>query len=556
METLQNIRRYIKSHTDDVKAYEDYFQYNRSLGEKDRRPTLDANLWLRGEVSKKVKENKYAQDTIKFYDLLKRTYLWGARDRFSDYMVYLEWDRKPEERFYLPRARVLKPLVKHLQMLADDELDELFLSQPPRTGKTTAGMFYLTWLMGRDSERSNLYSAYSSTITDSFYDGIIEVMQDNYTYHWQDIFPERKIVSTDGKDTTINLDRRKRYASLTCRSLYSTLNGACDANGIILSDDLIGGIEEALNKDRMTKAWTTVDNNLLPRAKEGCKLLWWGTRWSMGDPAGRRMDTLETDKRFSDVRYKILNLPALNEKGESNFDYDYGVGFSTKYYQMRKASFEKNDDLASWQAQYQGRPVERGNTLFDETELHFFNGELPDEATLVRRFMAVDPAFGGGDYVAAPICYQYEDGSVYVVDVVYSNEGKNFTQPLLARKIVEWEVQAAQFECTKATASFKEKVEELLRENYDKRINITYKAAPVNVAKEIRIYDKAPDIRENFYFLEGSKRSRAYEQAMQNLFSFQISGRNKHDDFPDSLAMAVEMLRGTTANIKVSKRWF
>ena len=126
---------------------------------------------------------------------------------------------------------------------------------PPRVGKTTMLMMFVTWLVGRDSEKSNLYSAYSDVITSAFYNGCLEIINDPATYLWHDVFPTAKVVSTNAKDETFNIDRKKRYPSLTCRSLYGTLNGACDCNGLLLSDDLIGGIEEALNKDRLASAW-------------------------------------------------------------------------------------------------------------------------------------------------------------------------------------------------------------------------------------------------------------------------------------------------------------
>lgn len=544
-DVLEKIKPYIAKN--DLKAAEDYFQYMRAL-KKDGEFDYGDCLWLRKELQRLM-----TVDAIKAYDLLKRSYLLTGKENFEDYLIYLEWDRKPSEKFYLPRKKVLHNVAVALQRLADGELDELFLSLPPRTGKTSMMLFYMTWLIGRDSERSNLYSAFSDTITKAFYNGVIEILNDPVTYLWKDVFPTASIASTNMQEETLNIDRRKRYASLTCRSLYGTLNGAVDCDGVVISDDLIGGIEEALNKDRLVSAWSKVDNNLLPRAKQGAKLLWIGTRWSQGDPIGIRLDTLQNDSRFVGRRFKVINLPAVDERGESNFNYDYGVGFDTKFYLQRKASFDKTNDMASWYAQYMGEPIERSGTLFEPQDLKYFNGELP-ETGLVRRLMAVDPAFGGGDFVAAPICYQYENGDIYVVDVVYSNASKKFTQPLLCQRIKQWEVQACQFECTKMTAAFKESVEEMLRQD-GYRCNITYKAAPVAVAKEVRIYDKAPEIKE-FYFLEGTKRSREYDQFMNNVFSFKISGGNKHDDAPDSLAMVVDMIGGIGQNILIRKRWF
>jgi predicted phage terminase large subunit-like protein len=266
------------------------------------------------------------------------------------------------------------------------------------------------------------------------------------------------------------------------------------------------------------------------------------------------MELLLNDDKFKNRKIDVINLPALNEKDESNFEYDYGVGFSTDYYRMRRASFERNNDMASWEAQYMGKPIERSGALFDPADMKYYNGTLPDE-TPVRIFMAVDPAFGGGDFVAAPICYQYEDGRVFVHDVVYSDADKKITKPLIVSKIIFHKVQAADFEVTKSTAAYKEVIEEALKEKGHK-LNITSHSAPTNVAKEIRIRDKAPEIRE-MYYIESGKRSKEYELFMQNVFSFSITGRNKHDDAPDSLAQAVDMIRGVrVAVIELGNRPF
>lgn len=498
---------------------------------------------------------KYAkeQNSMKMFELNKRSLLFDAPYELDAYLMYLEFNRKPQERFYLPRRRIMKRVANAMQRLVDGELDELFLSMPPRVGKTTMLMMFVTWLVGRDSEKSNLYSAYSDVITSAFYNGCLEIINDPMTYLWNDVFPAAKVVSTNAKDETFNIDRKKRYPSLTCRSLYGTLNGACDCNGLLLSDDLIGGIEEALNKDRLVSAWSKVDNNLLPRAKETAKVLWCGTRWSMVDPAGVRMDLLLNDERFKSRKFEIINLPALDEQEHSNFHYLYGVGFSDEYYIQRRASFERNNDMASWLAQYMGEPIERSGALFEPQDMRFYNGVLPDDDP-VRVFMAVDPAFGGGDFTASPVCYQYADGSIYVADVVYSDGDKRITQPLIVKKVLEHNVKAVQIEANKSTASYKEEVEELLKKQ-GIRVNITTKMAPNNVSKEMRIFDKAPEIRE-FYFLEEGKRSKEYSQFMQNVYSFKLTGRNKHDDSVDSLAQAVEMVRSTVGAVSVFKRPF
>ena len=280
----------------DVYIYQDLFEYLRSVECYSFDIVHENNLKLRERIYTGM---KFRKNLSEFFDLYKKSCLFEAKYDLDSYLQYIEIDRDPKDRFYLPRRDILRSDVKALQDLTDGKLDELFLAKPPRVGKTSLLMFYTTWLIGRDSEKSNLYSAYSDVITKAFYNGVLETIQDPDTYLWADVFPDAKLVQTNAQDETLNIDRKKRYPSLTCRSLYGTLNGACDCNGVLITDDLIGGIEEALNPDRMIAAWSKVDNNLLTRAKEGAKILWVGTRWSIIDPAGIRMELLQSDEKFA-----------------------------------------------------------------------------------------------------------------------------------------------------------------------------------------------------------------------------------------------------------------
>lgn len=550
--TLSIIEEIIIKGTEKMKPYRDYYDICLQ-NTKDHIKNLK---WLE-EQALKAQNQAYVKGKIDvsadFHDLRKDIFTALALFDFDSYLLALEWNRKPEQRFYLPRRKVLKQAVDAIQDLEDDKLDELFLSQPPRTGKSSLMIFAMTWKIGKDSEMSNLYSAYSDKITTAFYNGCLEVINDRVTYRWHDIFFGHDIVSTNGKDLTFDVDRRKHYPSVTARSVHGTLNGSCDATGWLISDDLVSGIDEAINKDRLISLWYITDNNLLTRGKEKCKIIWEGTRWANGDPIGLRIEMLSTRDEFKKRRYRIINIPALNENEESNFDYDYGVGFSTEYYLSRRASFEYNQDLASWNAQFMGQPIEREGTVFESSDMNYFNGELPPDDMLVRKFMAVDPAFGGGDYTAAPVVYQYSDGSIYVVDVVYDNGDKTVTQKLIIDAIITHGITAVRFECNKMTMSYKEEVEKALAEKHIK-INLLTKTAPNNQAKEMRIFDKAPFIRQ-FYFLDENKRSKAYKTFMVNVYSFRVTGHNKHDDAPDSLAMAADFIeRPVSSKVEVFKR--
>ena len=490
------------------------------------------------EVRKKVAAAKElnAEDRS---NLLELTYATGGKDHFDDFMIALEWNRPTKDKFWLPRRDKLLPVCQALQDLEDDKLDELLLSMPPRVGKSTLVLFFMLWIMLRNGERSNLYCSYSDTVVAVFYTGLLEILVDTTTYNWKAVFPECRVVSTNAKDRLINIDRVKRYASFTARSLYGTLNGACDCNGYEIADDLISGIEEAMNKDRLISAWNKVENNYIPRGKEGTKHLWIGTRWSLTDPTGLRLDLLQNDDKFKNVRWQVINVPALNEREESNFDYACDSGFSTETYLQRRASFERNNDMASWLAQYQGEPIERDGAVFAPDDLRYYNGELP-EGDPDRVFMAIDPAWGGGDFVAGPVCYQYGN-DLFVADVMYDKSDKKITQPMIARLAKVYNVQAMTIEATKMTADYAEGVEECLK-SIGHRVNLqTSTSHFTGTGKEQRIFDKAPDIRERMVFLKEGKRSKPYSLFMQNVFSFTMVGKNKHDDAPDSLVMAINM---------------
>lgn len=488
----------------------------------------------------------------KAQNLYDRTGLWLARYDFDTYMLVLEGKRPAEKRFYYPRRKILLPVVEDIQKLVDGDIDELFLSMPPRIGKTTLTLFLVTFLIGRDPDRSNLYSAYSDTITGAFYSGLLEVIDDPVTYRWKDIFSDRKVPLKfrNAKDETLNVDRDRRYPSVTCRSISGTLNGACDCDGFLIADDLIGTIEEALSKDRLTSTWNKVDNNLIPRAKEQARIMWIGTRWSLADPIGRRKKLLESGGAYASRKFLEVNMPALDGNDESNFDYGYGVGFSTQFYRQRRASFEANGDSASWDAQYMGQPVERSGLLFPPEELSYFDGTIPDEAEW--RFAPCDIAWGGGDFLSMPF-FVLSRGQIYIPDVVFSNKDKSVTRPMVTEFIMRNRITSVRFEKNNGGDEYADDIGRMLREKgYKCSVMV---AGARNVRKETRIYEAAPDIRK-YFFLTPERQSAEYQAFMHNLCSFVLVGKNIHDDAPDSLAMGNDMLNELGNRIDVFQRPF
>ena len=485
-----------------------------------------------------------------YYDLL----LLEAPYVLDSYCLYIEKNRPPKERFYEPRRRTLKKVVDKLQALEDDELDELFIHMPARVGKSQIITLGTCWHCGRDDEHSNLYVTYKEGLGGAFVDGVQEILTDPVYCH-SDVFPV-KIARTDAKNHKIDLGRKKKYATLSGKGLESGLNGEYDAYGWIIIDDPLEGVQDVLNPDILHRKQIVFDNNVMTRKKEQCKAIFNGTIWSLHDLFMDRLEYLQNNPEASHIRFDVLKIPALDPvTDESNFDYDFGVGFSTKYYRALRAKFEENNDIAGWLAQCQQEPIERDGALFKSEDLNFYNGVLPNEQPL-KVVAACDVALGGSDYLSMPVAYVYEDGSVYIHDVVYDNSEKKYTLPKVVTAIINNKATNVFFEANAGGEGYKDDVDRLLKEKgyktnlvskYAQQMALSNGGSSIKThqRKEQRIWDNAEDIR-SFYFLDLGYQSPDYRKFMTNVYSFTMTGKNKHDDSVDSLAsLAVFLKRGS-----------
>lgn len=405
------------------------------------------------------------------------------------------------------------------------------------------------WHISRNHELSNLYITYKESLGGAFLDGVMEILTDP-TYCHMDVFPDTAIVYTDAKNHKIDLHRRKKYKTLSGKGLESGLNGEYDAKGWMIVDDPLEGIQDVLNSDTLKRKQIVFDNNVMSRKKEKCKVLHIGTIWSLHDLFSTRLDFLQNNPKAGHVRIKVIKIPALNENDESNFNYDYDLGFSTEYYQALRAKFEDNDDLASWYAQYQQEPIERDGAVFVSEHMRFYNGILPTEG-LYRICAACDVALGGEDFLSFPVAYMFEDSSVYIHDVVFDNSEKKYTKPQVIEKIIEHNIGSAFFEANQGGEGYKDEIDTELQSKGIK-INMRSEYAPSNKRKEQRIWDKAGSIRE-WYFRDTGHRDKQYRMFMTNLYSFSMQNhsKHKHEDAADSLATLAYFIEGTWQNAKV-----
>lgn len=460
------------------------------------------------------------------YELRKKSLLFDAPVEFEAYLQYVEWDREPKKRFYMPRRNVLLPVVHTLQDLMDDKLDLVTISMPPGTGKSTLGIFLLSWIMGRWPDSPNLASAHSGLLTRSFYDGVSQIIQDP-EYLWKDVFPNAPFHSTNAKEETIDLVKPHRFSTLTCRAIGASLTGATRCEKLLYADDLVSGIEEAMNRERLDKLWLSYTNDLKSRKKDGAKELHIATRWSVHDPIGR----LEQEYGDSD-RARFIVLPALDENGESNFNYAYGVGFSKKYFE----DMMKNLDDASFRALFMNQPIEREGLLYSEAELRRYF-ELP-EGEPDAIISICDTKDKGTDYGFLPVAYQYGQ-DYYIEDCVCDNSAPDVVESRFVSVLLKNRVQLSRFESNSAGGKVAEKVQKELKEKGG-RTHITTKYTTSN--KETKIIVNSPWVKEHCLFKDDTMyhRNSDYGRMMWFLTSYSMMGKNKHDDVPDGLAMLAE----------------
>lgn len=543
LQAIKKLQKIIKKNPSEYQAVEDLFEMIRIYESENFKEAHSWNKDVRNISAQQVRLAKKDSIAEKFYYLNKKALLFDSEIDFDAYMQYIEYDREPEKRFYLPRRKQILPIVQALQDLEDNTLDLLTISTPPGVGKTTLGIFFLTWVMGKYPLQPNLASAHSDKLTKSFYDGVLSTITDP-EYLWADVFPGVSISQTNSKDETIDLNNHKRFKTLTCRSIDGSLTGATRCERYLYADDLVSGIEEALSLDRLDNLWNKYTNDLKSRKKLGCKEIHIATRWSVHDVIGR----LEQQYK-NDTRARFLAFPALDENDESNFDYLYGVGFDTQYFWDMRDSL---DDV-SWKSLFMNEPIEREGLLFPEDELNFYNGVLPDGG-LVRKYAACDVAWGGGDSLSMPFGYEYEDGSVFIPDVVFNKGDKTITRPIVVGKLKHHLPHQGMFEANNGGDEYCDKVDEELKKD-GVRLHLSHRKAPSNQSKVSRIIQAAPDIKK-FYFLDKKHRSPEYSAFMKELTSFVQIGKNKHDDAPDSLAMLSTLIGSRFGKIEVFKRPF
>ena len=488
-------------------------------------------------------DQKDAQLLLRIY---RDSLLFDAPFDFDCFCRYIEWDREEDKKFYMPRRKQLLPLVQALQRLEERKIHLLCISMPPGVGKTTIAEFFLAWTGGRHPEMPSIIGSHSNSFLRGVYDEIQRIVGKRSEYLWQKVFPDTHLVGTNAKDLMMDLGTRKRFSTFEFSSIGSGNAGKIRAANILYCDDLIDGIETAMNRDRLDKIWQQYYTDYRQRKIGDCAELHIATRWSVHDVIGHLEEMYGDDP---DAEFVVC--PALDENDESNFDYPYGLGFSTAFYREQREIM----DEVSWKALYMNEPVERHGQLYPAGVLQRYF-ELPegDPDAIIG---VCDTKTTGSDFCCMPIAYQYGN-KFYIEDVFFENYAPNIVEVNLVTKICQWNPHMIRFESNVAGGKLASDVQNAVKEQ-GSRTKIETKWTQQN--KETKILVEAPWVIEHCIFKDDSvlhgDEWREYRKFMQSLCSYSLEGKNKHDDGPDAMAQLSQYIQGFMGNrIQIVKRQF
>lgn len=449
--------------------------------------------------------------------------------------------------------RTSRHFIEKIEYIGEEECQCIYISDSSHlyvtddyivTHNTTLEKFFQTWIIGKFPEDSNLFFSHSGEITRMYYDGIYDITtSDEYT--WQEIFPDVRLSNTNAKSEQINFGAYKPFPNVQCTSVGSKNAGKVRCSKFLLCDDMIGGIEEALNKNYLDKLWSIYTVDARQRKMDGCKEIHIATRWSVHDVIGRLKGVHEGNDRA-----RFIAVPDIDpETGESNFLYDLN-GFSVEFYNEQALLM---DDI-SYRCLYKNEPIEREGILYHKDELRTYL-ELPTKEP--DAILGVcDTKNKGTDYLVFPVLYQYGE-DYYLVDAICNDSSDYGVQyENLAGKILEHNMQQAEFESNNGGDRVAFEVEKRVKERGG-RCNITTK--PTETNKETRIIVNADWVKKNVIFKDESMYTAKsdYGVFMRWLLSYSVTGKNAHDDVPDCMSLvALYITRQLGAKVIVTSRFF
>lgn len=443
-----------------------------------------------------------------------------ARRRFFYFCNTMAPDFYQADREYLVK---LCDEMQHFYESKDEEV--LIINVPPRHGKSRTASLFVEWIFGKNKDAKVMTGSYNETLSTTFSKAVRNAIQeekaDEDKIVYRDIFPSTSIKRGDGAMNLWALEGGYNNYLATSPTGTATGFGA----SLLVIDDLIKNAEEAYNEGVLEKHWDWFTNTMLSRLEEGGKIIIIMTRWASGDLAGRAL------KHFKEQGLKVrhISMKALQEDGTMLCP----QVLSKRSYQMKVNAM--GADIAS--ANYQQIPIDVKGRLYSAFKTYT---QIPKDTkgnSLFTRISSYcDTADQGSDYLCNIIYGEYNN-EAYVLDIYYTKEGMEITEPETAKRLHEQEANVSIIESNNGGRGFARSVERILREKYgSNRTRVTWFSQNKN--KQARILSNATWVMDHIYYPANWKdRWPEYYNAM---VSYQKEGKNKNDDAPDATTGVAE----------------
>ena len=447
-------------------------------------------------------------------EAIKRAKLELARREFFFY-CYL---KSPD--FYKYERQFLVDLCNDLQNFLTSEDEVLILNLPPRHGKSRTVGNLVEWLLGRDINAKIMTGSYNETLSTTFSKNvrntIQEVKADKDKIVFSDIFPGVVIKQGDGAMNLWSLEGG--YNNYLATAPGGTATGfGCS---LMIIDDLIKNAEEAYNANVLDKHWEWYSQTMLSRLEEGGKIIIIMTRWVTGDLAGRAIEHYKAEgKKIKHIKMKAVQ----DDKGTMLCD----EILSYKSYLSKAKAM--GPEIAS--ANYQQEPIDIKGRLYSEFKTYV---DLPKEK-IVKISAYCDTADTGDDFLCNIIYADCKD-SAYILDVIYTKEAMEITEPLVSEAYKKFNVNVADIESNNGGRAFARNIERITRAKGNYKTVVKWFHQSGN--KIARILSNSAWVSNNIYMPIDWKNK--WSEFAKDIISYQKEGKNKHDDAPDALTGVAE----------------
>lgn len=370
------------------------------------------------------------------------------------------------------------------------------------------------WVLGNDQTQKIMTGSYNETLSTMFSKNVRNDIQeekaDENRTVFSDIFPGVSIKHGDGAMNLWSLEGGYNNYLATSPTGTATGFGAT----LLIIDDLIKNAEEANNELTKEKHWNWFTDTMLSRLEEDGKIIIIMTRWASDDLAGRALEHF----REAGAKIRHISMKALQDDGTMLCP----EVLSRKSYEAKIKAM--GADIAS--ANYQQEPIDLKGRLY--TSFKTYSGELP-QFKEIRNY--TDTADTGGDYLCSINYGVTFANEAYVLDVLYTKEPMEVTEPATARMLLEGAVNLARIESNNGGRGFARNVRRILEQELGSNYT-TIKWFTQTQNKQARIYSNSSWVMQHIYFPEDWKnRWPEYHNAM---IKYQREGQNKHDDAPDA----------------------